>query len=273
VHTPVAQPDPSADVGALLDGRYRLTALIAQGALAEVWQARDERLSRLVAIRRFRPGTTDVGREQTQIPLLARLNHPGLLTVLDAGVEHDDHQRRRAFLVTELMTAPNLSADLASRRIAPDEVARIGMHVAAALSYAHSCGVVHGRISATNLFVTATQAAPAKLADLGVAGLLTELGSQAQVDGGAAGEARDVQDLACVLLAALDFAGRGHASGCEEQRRVLVEAASASLTALQLSARLSAFGVPPVPAVPVASTGKWFAARLSGRRVSKVAAA
>jgi len=87
------QPVPGQDGGgvaaaSLLVGRYRLQQVLGGGGMAQVYQARDERLDRPVAVKVFRSEAGVSGAdlwEQTEIRLLAGLRHPGLVAVFDAG--------------------------------------------------------------------------------------------------------------------------------------------------------------------------------------------
>jgi len=72
-------------------GRYRVERLAGRGGAAAVYQARDEVLGRTVAIKLFPPGVapSEVHRRQQEVQTLAGLNHPGLVTVYDAGSDRD----------------------------------------------------------------------------------------------------------------------------------------------------------------------------------------
>src|SRR5579875_2463061 len=80
------------DEGRLLDDRYRLQDRLGTGGVAEVYRALDERLQREVAIKLFRGDVADqLQRHEDEMRLLARLDHPALVTVFDAGA--DEGQR------------------------------------------------------------------------------------------------------------------------------------------------------------------------------------
>src|SRR5579859_4166774 len=90
----------------LLAGRYRLGGLLGRGGMADVYQATDELLTRSVAIKVFRPDSgmphQDL-RQRNEIRTLARLSHPGLVTLYDAGTDPPDAADGRAYLVMELV--------------------------------------------------------------------------------------------------------------------------------------------------------------------------
>jgi len=148
------QPGPSRDGGgvgvaaaSLLVGRYRLKQVLGGGGMAQVYQARDERLDRPVAVKVFRSeagvSSADL-REQTEIRLLASLHHPGLVAVFDAGTDQPGTAGQRSFLVLELVAGMTLAQRIATGPLPTGEVGEIGKQLATALTYVHEHGVVHG---------------------------------------------------------------------------------------------------------------------------------
>ncbi len=80
---------PSGD-GRVVADRYRLTALLGRGGTAEVWRAEDEALGRSVALKLVTVQTDEsAARAGEEARLLARLSHPALVPVYDAGT--DEH--------------------------------------------------------------------------------------------------------------------------------------------------------------------------------------
>src|SRR5689334_21778359 len=81
-----------ADTGTLLAGRYLLGDLLGRGGMADVFRANDERLGRPVALKLLRvqaASETDRERFAAEARTLARLDHPAIVTLLDAGLEDD----------------------------------------------------------------------------------------------------------------------------------------------------------------------------------------
>ena len=74
----------------MLASRYRLVRLLGRGGMAEVYEANDGALGRRVAVKVFR-GETDIetsqARQQLEIQALARLQHPNIVAVFDAGTD------------------------------------------------------------------------------------------------------------------------------------------------------------------------------------------
>src|SRR4051812_46112270 len=91
---------------ATVAGRYRLHRVLGAGGPPVVHEATDPRLDRRVAVKLLREtttGETDRARFVSEARLLARLSHPNLVRVLDAGVDGD-----RPFLVLELVQGRSL---------------------------------------------------------------------------------------------------------------------------------------------------------------------
>ena len=191
-----------------IDERYRLVRLINRGGMADVYEAVDERLERRVAVKRFRADpVADRARFDSEVTLLASLEHPNLVRVFDAGEHQGD-----AFLVLELVEGPTLGERLAAGAVPPHDVAVLGRDVASALAYVHERGVVHRDVSPANI-LCGEDGRP-RLADFGVARVLdaTRLTSTAltvgtaaymapeQVQGEDVSGAADVYSLGLILL-------------------------------------------------------------------------
>ncbi|HZZ95924.1 MAG TPA: serine/threonine-protein kinase [Jatrophihabitantaceae bacterium] len=154
--------------GTLIDSRYRLIARLGRGAVADVWRAADERLHRHVALKLFGPDSTDPARERAELELLARLSHPGLVTVFDAGVDDHPFTGRRAYLVMELVDGPTLRQHMVGGPLDPDQVAHFGAQLSQALSYVHGRGVIHRDVKPANILLR-PDTRIVKLTDFGMA--------------------------------------------------------------------------------------------------------
>ncbi len=135
-----------------------------------VWQARDERLQRLVAVKQLRlqpdlsPRATDEARARAlrEARIAARLQHPNAIVVYDVA-EHDGEP----CLVMEYLPARSLAAVLDERyRLPVGEVASIGAQVASALAAAHAAQIVHRDVKPGNILIT--DGGTAKITDFGV---------------------------------------------------------------------------------------------------------
>lgn len=203
---------PPSD-GDLLDGRYRLGVMLGSGGVAEVYRAFDERLHRDVAIKLFRGDVADqLQRHQDEMRTLARLDHPGLVTVLDAGEDDASH---RPYLVMALVEGPTLAEELRYGALPTDRVAELGIALADALAYVHSQGLIHRDVKPANVLISAD--GRVHLADFGIARLVDAshvtnagevVGTPAyfapeQVTGEPVGPPADVYALGLVLLECL----------------------------------------------------------------------
>ncbi|ROP39964.1 serine/threonine-protein kinase [Saccharothrix texasensis] len=163
-------------------GRYALVERIGSGAMGVVWRARDELLDREVAVKQLRwPDLTadevEVARARAmrEARNAARLQHPDAISVFDVVVEDD-----RPWLVMEYLPSRSLAGLLAERgRLSPDEAARIGGRVAAALAAAHAAGIVHRDVKPSNVLIG--HDGTVKLTDFGISraagdGTLTDSG-------------------------------------------------------------------------------------------------
>lgn len=158
----------------LLLSRYRPLRRLARGGSSSVYQGRDEVLGRDVAIKLFNAGTPDVvGRQREELRVLASLNHHGVVSVIDAGIDDSTPSDPRPFLVMELVQGVTLHERLATRELSPREIGEIGYEIAEVLEYIHARGVIHRDISPGNIMLvdygTTFSRARARLTDFGIA--------------------------------------------------------------------------------------------------------
>jgi eukaryotic-like serine/threonine-protein kinase len=162
--------------GQLVAGRYRLMESIGSGGMGVVWQAKDERLERTVAIKQLmtRPGLSEmetVGarrRAMREARIAARLSHRNAIALFDVA-EHDGEP----CLIMEFLPSRSLSAVLADRGSLPStEVAEIGSQVAAALAAAHAAGIVHRDVKPGNILLD--DAGTVKITDFGISRALDD---------------------------------------------------------------------------------------------------
>ena len=171
---PRSSPGPCT--GELIGGRYRIADRIGRGGSATVYRGVDIRSHRPVAVKIFDSPATEprtAQRRQAEVELLVRLDHPGLVSLLDAhigsAVAAPDE---RSFLVMELVEGNSLEERLSDGGVlSPHTTADMGRQLAAALAVVHRSGVIHRDIKPGNILVDHTGFA--KLADFGIARLLT----------------------------------------------------------------------------------------------------
>ncbi|MBI3890555.1 MAG: serine/threonine protein kinase [Candidatus Wallbacteria bacterium] len=146
---------------------YRILETLGSGASGTVYRAEQVALGRQVALKVLAVGLFDA--EQTRARFLrearlqARLSHPRLLALFDAGFAGG-----RPYLATELVEAGSLRDRLAAAgKLEPGEAARIARGIAEGLAAAHEAGIVHRDLKPENVLLT--QTGEVKLADFGLA--------------------------------------------------------------------------------------------------------
>jgi serine/threonine protein kinase len=137
--------------GELIAGRYGLLTQVGHGATGVVWQARDELLDRIVAVRQLPPlpdgSAEDSGHRERWVA--AQPRHPNAVMVHDA-VE----QSGKYHLVMEHFPARSLAELVdATGPLTEEAVARIGAQISGALAAAHARGIAHRDITPANILV------------------------------------------------------------------------------------------------------------------------
>jgi serine/threonine-protein kinase len=149
-------------------GRYRIEERIGEGAMAEVFRARDTGIDRIVAIKALKPEyhrhpelTQRFLREATAA---GTLSHAHIATIYDVG-EADG----AAYMAMELVSGRPLDEAMkAQGRMPYERVLALGIQLADALAYAHAQGVVHRDVKPSNIMLS-PDGRIAKLLDFGVA--------------------------------------------------------------------------------------------------------
>ncbi|WP_323792062.1 serine/threonine-protein kinase, partial [Nocardioides sp.] len=149
----------------LLNDRYEVDDLIGRGGVADVHRAHDRLLDRAVAVKMLRDASSDdAARFADEARLLAALEHPHIVRLLDAGVADD-----RPWIVLELVEGPTLGEVMGQTQVDLETVTRVGRDIASALAHAHASGVVHRDVKPGNILIAAD--GTAKLTDFGIAKL------------------------------------------------------------------------------------------------------
>jgi len=119
--------------------------------MSEIRRGDDILLQRPVAIKLLRDdgGPRSVARFEQEAQILARLHHPNVVTVFDAGIDGGER-----FIVMELVEGPTLR-ELIDRegRLAPERAAEIASGLASALGFAHQHDVIHRDVKPSNVLL------------------------------------------------------------------------------------------------------------------------
>lgn len=164
--------------GTVLDGRYRLGAMIARGGMSTVYRGIDLRLDRPVAVKVMSPqyvsDPTFLSRFEREARLAASLGHPGVVGVYDQGQDGD-----RVFLVMELVDGGTLRDLIRERGPLPVPVVIAVLDpLLDALAAAHAAGLVHRDVKPENVLISSRGAV--KIADFG---LVRAVGSHTMATG------------------------------------------------------------------------------------------
>ncbi|QMU74304.1 serine/threonine-protein kinase [Streptacidiphilus sp. P02-A3a] len=202
----------------MIAGRYELVSLIGQGGMGQVWLARDGHLDRKVAVKLLRPDRAarsgDDGDEVRrrfvrECRVTAQVDHPGLVTVHDAGGDGDD-----LYLVMQYLDGADLADHLAEHEPYPWPWAvAVAAQLCSVLAAVHAVPVVHRDLKPRNVLIHPD--GTLTVLDLGVAAVLdadttrlTRTGSPVgspvymapeQAMGGPVGPAADLYALGVVL--------------------------------------------------------------------------
>jgi serine/threonine protein kinase len=134
-------------------GAYEVIRLIGAGGMGEVYQARDTRLDRIVAVKvlpeKFADDHERRQRFEREARAVAALNHPHICDLHDVG-EHDNV----GFLVMEYLEGLTLADRLVRGPLPPADVLRYATELADALDHAHRRGLVHRDLKPGNVMLT-----------------------------------------------------------------------------------------------------------------------
>jgi serine/threonine-protein kinase len=153
-------------------GRYQVEKELGKGAMGVVYGGKDPKIGRVVAIKTMALSAEFEAEELVEAKerffreaeTAGRLNHPNIVTIFDAGEEHD-----LCYIAMEFLKGKDLVAHTKQPNLLPPmKVLAIIERVADALGYAHTMGVVHRDIKPANIMYEAEADQP-KVTDFGIA--------------------------------------------------------------------------------------------------------
>lgn len=151
-------------------GRYEILRELGRGSMGMVFLGRDPKINREVAIKTLTFADVEEGqlaevkkRFSQEAEAAGRLSHPNIVTIYDAGEEHD-----MAYMAMELLAGSDLRSFCSRGNLLPSkEVMRIIADVADALDYGHKKGVIHRDIKPANIMLL--DGGTVKVTDFGIA--------------------------------------------------------------------------------------------------------
>ena len=151
-------------------GPYEIVGPIGAGGMGEVYEAKDTRLERTVAIKvlpeHLAKSAERRQRFEREAKVISKLNHPHICTLYDVG-----SQDGVDFLVMEHIEGDTLSERLKRGPLPLEEALRYGIQIADGLDKAHRAGIVHRDLKPGNVMLTASGV---KILDFGLAKVVRE---------------------------------------------------------------------------------------------------
>lgn len=164
---------PSLPMARLLDGKYLLTRMIGHGGMGVVYEAQDQRLDRVVAVKvtsgNLFGDQAALQRFAREARAAAKLNHINVVRVFDIG----ELSGGGAYMVFEFLRGVTLRREIRNRIALPvEEAALVLGEIAAGMEEAHRLGIVHRDLKPENVFLareTADGQPVTKILDFGLA--------------------------------------------------------------------------------------------------------
>ncbi len=173
--TATTAPMPRIDtlIGKVLNGRYKVTELIAKGGMGRVYKAEQAPLGRIVALKVL-DGSDDVGQDaefrgrfSLEAGATAKLTHPNTIRIFDYGQTSDDI----FYIAMEYLDGRTLHQTLKEEGpMSPERVIHVIRQVCASLREAHALGLIHRDLKPSNVVLlrAGEEAEFAKVLDFGL---------------------------------------------------------------------------------------------------------
>ncbi len=145
------EPDPL--IGTTLDGRWKIVKKIGVGGMGNVYEGSQTSVNRRVAIKTLRPQLTSsdefTDRFFREAKIATKISHPHCVTVLDFG----QSEAGTLYLAMEYLDGQPLTDRIIENEISFEEIYKIGIQIASALTAAHENKIVHRDLKPDNIYV------------------------------------------------------------------------------------------------------------------------
>ena len=151
-------------------GQYRILRIVGQGGMGVVYEAQQDRPSRVVALKVVRGGglsASRLRRFEHESQVLGRLQHPGIAQIYEAGTVADEHGNAIPYFAMELIRGVDLRRYAASRNLGTRERLDLIAKICDAVSHAHQRGVIHRDLKPSNILVE--ESGQPRVLDFGIA--------------------------------------------------------------------------------------------------------
>ena len=163
---PAAVLEHPFEPGELLEGRFRIVREVARGGMGIVYEARDEKLERRIAIKCAKTGFGK--RLPPEVRHASEISHPNVCKIFEIHTVPTAHGEID-FITMEFLDGETLAERLHRGRPAQQEAREIARQLAAGLAEAHRGQVIHGDLKSSNIILTTT-------ADGSVRAVITDFG-------------------------------------------------------------------------------------------------
>jgi len=186
-----SEPPPRAEsreqldplLGKDLNGKFKIQSMLATGGMGTIYRGEQVPLGRAVAIKVLIPNLTSRQLDPNfhkrfflEASILAKLQHPNIVTVFDYG-RIEDAEGERYFMAMEYLEGETLFRRLRRQgRLPPPEAMRIAKHIARGLREAHKTGVVHRDLKPSNVMLCSSEDGEenVKILDFGLVKVLSD---------------------------------------------------------------------------------------------------
>ena len=161
---PVAAPIPKRI------GQYSIKRAIASGGMGTVYEALQEKPRRTVAVKVMRQGIASrsaLRRFDYEAQLLARLRHPGIAQVYNAGIHRDGDVTVPYFAMEYIVGGKPVTKYVKDKKLGTRERMKLFSDVCEAVHHGHQKGIIHRDLKPSNILVDSS--GQVKIIDFGVA--------------------------------------------------------------------------------------------------------